>query len=320
MTDVGVAEHAGPVLLCVGADPDLAARIAGEAAALLAERSVVVLCTWEPPPMTAGLDAVIDALASPAAHLIPAACHAAERTADAAVAALAAAGIQADRLVRLTDRAAWRAILDVADEIDAGVVAAGARADAARHRGWLGSQARALAHHSRRPLLLLPTEGEPAGEDAPALFAYDGSDDAGHALGAASALLRRRPAVAASAWQTAAHVVGVAMLAIPDEVARLGGDSLDAAARGRAQSHAKAAAAQLGERGWTCAGAALETSHSIGSAIIGAARAHDAAVIVTGTRGRPRIAAVLLGSTAEHVVRHACRPVLLVPPARPPRS
>jgi nucleotide-binding universal stress UspA family protein len=39
----------------------------------------------------------------------------------------------------------------------------------------------------------------------------------------------------------------------------------------------------------------------------------DAAMIVTGTRGRSRAVAAVLGSTAEGIVRHAHRPVLVVP-------
>jgi nucleotide-binding universal stress UspA family protein len=50
--------------------------------------------------------------------------------------------------------------------------------------------------------------------------------------------------------------------------------------------------------------------------MIGYAGDHDAAVIVTGTRGRAPITAALLGSTAEALLRHAGRPVLLVPPTR----
>ena len=39
----------------------------------------------------------------------------------------------------------------------------------------------------------------------------------------------------------------------------------------------------------------------------------DAAMIVTGTRGRSRTVAAVLGSTAEGILRHAHRPVLVVP-------
>jgi nucleotide-binding universal stress UspA family protein len=54
-------------------------------------------------------------------------------------------------------------------------------------------------------------------------------------------------------------------------------------------------------------------------AIVGAADERDAAVVVTGTRGRSPLTATLLGSTAEGILRHAGRPVLLVPPAQAAR-
>ena len=39
----------------------------------------------------------------------------------------------------------------------------------------------------------------------------------------------------------------------------------------------------------------------------------DAAMIVTGTRGRSRTVAAVLGSTAEGILRHAHRSVMVVP-------
>ncbi|MGH2943399.1 MAG: universal stress protein, partial [Solirubrobacteraceae bacterium] len=102
---------------------------------------------------------------------------------------------------------------------------------------------------------------------------------------------------------------------VPDAVAREGTARLDAAARDDAETHAVAGAAILAAAGWPCDRAALETSRNVPAAIACAAADHDAAVIVTGTRGRSRIAAALLGSTAEGIVRHAGRPVLLVPTA-----
>ena len=50
-------------------------------------------------------------------------------------------------------------------------------------------------------------------------------------------------------------------------------------------------------------------------AIVECAADIDAAAIVTGTRGRSRAVAAVLGSTAEGVLHHAHRPVVLVPGA-----
>jgi nucleotide-binding universal stress UspA family protein len=73
-------------------------------------------------------------------------------------------------------------------------------------------------------------------------------------------------------------------------------------------------ASVLAGAGWLCGTAALEC-RSVPAGIVGAAAEHDAAIIVTATRGCSWITAALLGSTAEGILRHAGRPVLLVPPA-----
>jgi nucleotide-binding universal stress UspA family protein len=223
-------------------------------------------------------------------------------------------GVDTAARVRPDDGVPWQVILDVADKIEAGVIVAGISERTPAQPGTLGRQARALAHRSRRPLLLLPADAAPAAPDAPAIFAYDGSLPAEHALCAAAALLRPRPAVVASAWQSASYAVGLALLAVPDAVAHRGAGDLDAASRRQAEGRAQDGAAALAAAGWPCGVAALE-NRSVAAGIIGAAGEHDAAVIVTGTRGRSWMTAALLGSTAEGILRHAGRPVLLVPPA-----
>ncbi len=114
----------------------------------------------------------------------------------------------------------------------------------------------------------------------------------------------------------AAHVVGAAMLAVPEDVVRKGAESLDEAARSRAADHAGEGAGLLIAAGWACEPEAIETSRNVTSAIVDAADEHDAAIVVTGTRGRSRVAAALLGSSAEGILRRAGWPVLLVPPAQ----
>ena len=212
-------------------------------------------------------------------------------------------------------RSPWQVILDVGDAIDAGVIVAGIARVRRPTRARLGGQARALAQRARRPLLLLPVDASPAGAGVPAIFAYDGSASAGDAARAATQLLRPRPAIVATVWLSASHAVGVARLALPDEVARRGTNRLDEASHRQAEGEACDGAALLAAAGWPCATAALETPRNVPMAIIGAADEHDAAIVVTGTRGRSRIAAALLGSSAEGILRHAERPLLLVSPS-----
>jgi len=66
--------------------------------------------------------------------------------------------------------------------------------------------------------------------------------------------------------------------------------------------------------------AGIKTHYEVPSAIYGhaareivaAARAHDASIIVMGSRGRSDLAGLVLGSTAHKVIHLADRPVLVV--------
>lgn len=301
----------GPILLCAGTDAAEAAHLAEAAGALLEHRAAVVLSTWQPPPVPGGVDAVLDAFYDTHDDLRGAARHVATDAARAAGDVLDAHGIDVTRHVCPEDYSLWHMALDLADEIDAGVIVAGTSQGAGQR---LGKQARALAHRSRRPLLLLPTDGGVPGDAAPAIFATDGSAPATHAIQTATALLRPRPALMASAWQPVSYAVGLAMIAIPDEVARQGADRVDEQARLRAAGQAGEGAGALTVAGWHSETTAIEARHHVASSIAATAAEHDAAVIVTGTRGRSRIIATLLGSTAEGILRDAGRPVLLVPP------
>jgi hypothetical protein len=78
----------------------------------------------------------------------------------------------------------------------------------------------------------------------------------------------------------------------------IGCDELDDASRRQAEGRARDGASVLADAGWSCATAALE-HRNVAAAIIGAAAEHDAAVVVTGTRGRSWMTAAPLGSTAD---------------------
>ena len=308
------ASPAGPILLCAGTDALAAARLAEVAAALLTDGPIVVLSTYERPALGGGVEVVMDALYDAQSELRTARRRAATEAAGAACQVLDARGVDVTRRVTPAERPPWHVILEVADELDARVIVAGAVDGSSAPAGAIGREIRALAHRSHRPLLVVPPGAPPADPAANALFAYDGSAPANHAIQAGARLLRPRPAVAACVWESAAYAASAAMLALPDDVARKGAQELDESARGEAESVARHGAGQLAAAGWSADIVALETARSVPGAIILAADDQDAAVIVTGTRGRSRVAAALLGSSAEGVLRHSGRPVLLVPP------
>jgi nucleotide-binding universal stress UspA family protein len=310
--DVRNASH-GPFLLCAGTDAAAAARLAEAAVAVLADRPAVVLATWDPPPLS-GTDAVLDALYDEHAELRAAARHRASDVAHAACDVLDEHGLHVTRTVCPEESSPWQTILDLADDVDASVIVAGTTEDLTSQPGLLGSQARALAHRTRRPLLLLPAGHASGPADAPAIFAYDGSPAADRALELAAPLLRRRHGVVACAWTSVKQIAGVALAAVPDDVARKGAEGLDESARLQARGHGADGQAQLQATGWPCESVAVRAARNIPTAIVDAADERNAAIVVTGTRGRSRVAAAVLGSVAESIVRNAGRPVLLVPP------
>jgi len=88
-----------------------------------------------------------------------------------------------------------------------------------------------------------------------------------------------------------------------------------AAERTEADEHLEALRKQLVEGGAVEVRTQILEGHP-GTAIVDAARANDADVIVMATHGRSGIGRALLGSVADHVVRHASCPVLLVRPVK----
>ncbi|MEV0202604.1 universal stress protein [Nonomuraea sp. NPDC050691] len=59
---------------------------------------------------------------------------------------------------------------------------------------------------------------------------------------------------------------------------------------------------------------AVADRESIWKTIVDVADELDAALIVTGSRGLSGARSVLLGSVSNHVLHHAHRPTLIVPP------
>jgi nucleotide-binding universal stress UspA family protein len=302
-----------PILLCAGPDADAARLVADQTATLMRERPVVVLGVWLPAgALPAPIDAVLGALYGVREELDERARSACEASVAAAAEQLRAAGRSAEERVVCGERRFWQVALALADELDAAAIALSAFDDPDAAAGALGSEARALAHRSRRPLFMVPLRAPaPAG---PAVFAFDGSDASATALDAGAALLAPRPALVMTAWESIASVAPMSLAGVPAGVAAGGAEELDAAAHDVAARSAAAGVAALAERGWEVRAQPLEAPRGVCRGLVDAAADADAAVVVTGTRGHGRIVAAILGSVAEGLLRHAGRPVLLVPP------
>ena len=146
----------------------------------------------------------------------------------------------------------------------------------------------------------------------PVVFAYDGSGPARAAIAHAGRTLRFRRGVVVNVWSPVEPVVPAATIAVPGAVARAGGRGLDARERERAEGVAEQGAELARRAGFDAETLVIRRNGAPWRAIVDCAADLDAAMIVTGTRGRSRSVAAMLGSTAEGILRHAHRSVLVV--------
>ena len=146
---------------------------------------------------------------------------------------------------------------------------------------------------------------ETSDESGPVLFAYDGSELAGHAITEAARQLRAgRDAVVLTIWEP----FNVGFLPVD-------GTGFDAAGA----DEVKAAAEKTASQGASLAEAAgfhAETMTAEGAptwkGIIDAAESRDATLIVLGSHGRSGVTSLVIGSVASAVTAHSRRSVLVV--------
>ena len=138
------------------------------------------------------------------------------------------------------------------------------------------------------------------------LVAVDGSESAAHALDVASA-----PTAELSAQVGLVHVIDPKSVPVGSETG-VPADQAWALARADAQGLLDTAAAAMSAhaQAWK-----FLREGTPWREIVGSAREWPADPIVVGTHGRSGLTRLLFGSTAEGVVRHARRPVVVVPPA-----
>jgi nucleotide-binding universal stress UspA family protein len=167
---------ANPVLLCFDGSGDSKNAISS-AGRLLGSRPAVLVTVsepirlWEPSDPASILDAPIGKLLSKALELEEIADKIAQEQVTRGVQLAGEAGFDASgRVVR---GKAWKAIRDVADEIDAAVIVLGARGLSRVASALLGSVSAAVSVHACRPVLIIhrrtpPTKREDAGLERPA--------------------------------------------------------------------------------------------------------------------------------------------------------
>jgi nucleotide-binding universal stress UspA family protein len=142
-------------------------------------------------------------------------------------------------------------------------------------------------------------------ESGPVLFAYDGSELAGHAITEAGRqLLAGRDAVVLTIWEP----FNVGFLPV-------GGTEFDAAGADEVRAAAEKTAlhgASLAEAAGFRADIMTAEAAPTWKGIVAAADSRDASLIVLGSHGRSGVTSLMVGSVASAVAAHSRRSVLIV--------
>ncbi|MFI6819174.1 universal stress protein [Nonomuraea sp. NPDC050328] len=144
------------------------------------------------------------------------------------------------------------------------------------------------------------------------LIAYDGSADSKSAIEFAAKHLVAESAVVITVWEpllvqlTRRQIAGFTLVAEPGDAGK------EAAEQQAAEGAELARAAGMRE----VTHRKVADDESIWKTIVDMADELDASLIVTGSRGLAGVRSVLLGSVSNHVLHHAHRPTLIVPPVK----
>lgn len=147
---------------------------------------------------------------------------------------------------------------------------------------------------------------------APILIAFDGSDAAREAVGAAGRLFAGRDAAVVTAWRSLEHAAGLARAGLPEAVADQAIANLDEVARKEAEQLAAEGVSLAQAAGLHAEPVVVEAGRAVAAALLERAEALGADAIVVGARGMSGVRSVLLGSVSNAIVHGAGRPVLVV--------
>jgi nucleotide-binding universal stress UspA family protein len=144
------------------------------------------------------------------------------------------------------------------------------------------------------------------------VIAYDGSENARHAIEVAARQLGPRHADVVHAWEPLASATS--RLAIYAAIGGAAGAEVELEAE-RAQATAEEGARIARDAGFDAEAIALRSDGPAADAIVGYVEDHAPRIVVMGTRGLSGARSVIAGSVSHQVTQHLRSPVLIVPPA-----
>lgn len=152
------------------------------------------------------------------------------------------------------------------------------------------------------------------------LIAYDGSDEAQHAVEYAGRFLSAKNAYILTVWEPihrqAARAAGMSGMMQHDWSTDSSEDPTnDDPAYAEAVSTCRQGVDLARQNGFVTEPFLVESATAIWSAIVDAAEELDVDIIVSGTRALHGWKSILQSSVSDSIVKNAGRPVLIVPPA-----
>ena len=133
-------------------------RALATAAGVLRGEHAFVLYVWSPPERyLADAFSTSDAPGPSQEELVTRVQDRGQEVADEGVALARTLGLDAEARSERNSSGVWRAILDFAEREEASVIVAGTHGQTAVQPAPLGSVSNALAHHSDRALLIVPS-------------------------------------------------------------------------------------------------------------------------------------------------------------------
>jgi nucleotide-binding universal stress UspA family protein len=243
--------ESGTGIVLIGCDrSDAAAAAIRSAGAVLAPRRAIVAHVWDSLAallLHTDVDGLTGAMRGAAIELDEEERHDAERIAAEGAELAREAGFTAEPHALQGKPKAWPTLLAKADEIDAAAIVIGSRGEGEVKSALLGSVSAGLLHHTHRPVLVVPPNGDVT-STGPALIAFDGSQASCEAVTAAAELPAGRQAVVETVWMPYRGVAAGGAAGMPVAVVSRATEELDkdVRRRGRADRAGRRATGRLG--------------------------------------------------------------------------